>query len=70
MAQWIFTQTTDSTGQDCARSWTWQLERSDNIIKRSDRSFPDLVLCMDDATHYGYYAGHYAVHIRTHEMVH
>ena len=64
MARWIFRQTImPSAGPDAI--WLWELEHaSGKVVSRSACNFPDMTLCMNDAAHYGYYAGHYAVTIR------
>ena len=68
MARWIFRQIDESTRQDRASTWIWALEQSHGgIIRQSARSFSDLMLCMDDASNYGYYGGHYDVYVRTDE---
>ncbi len=68
MARWIFKQVNESQ-QARLSNWTWELQRTHGaIVRRSATSFTNLKVCMDDASKYGYYGGHYAVYINSNSL--
>lgn len=64
MAHWIFRQLNGAP--HTSSRWAWELARDNERLRRqSARSFETLQDCTDDASHYGYYAGHYHVSVVT-----
>lgn len=64
MARWIFRQVKASMTQGRPAKWIWELQQSyGEIIKRSENTYADLMICMDDAARHGYDGAHYAVYV-------